>query len=375
MITCKICNRKFKAIKVNHLAKHGLTREEYIFKFPEEILESKESLENARSVHSQRLDKTLENVLVSNICGQFKEETGLNLLDRSGRLSSNVARISKYAEVFIRLCNLDETDLSAREACNLLKFGLTKFPKCLTCGTPVKIAHKTGFRFYCSIKCGHVKGAETFKKAARTNLVKYGVTCNLALPSNIELLKRNGGLGMANQKTAAKIKHTLSLQGVINPGQLPKVKEKIKNTMNERYGGHHNKNMSEEHRKKLKEAAAGAIPKRRKQMEVNGYWIPLAEVPNITKYRREVWKYTNKNAHLIPGYDQSKRGLCSKGSNNYQIDHKLSITDGYLQNISPEIIAHPENLQFIPWQDNLLKWAKSSITKEELYLIISNSIS
>ena len=50
----------------------------------------------------------------------------------------------------------------------------------------------------------------------------------------------------------------------------------------------------------------------------------------------------------------------------YHLDHKFSIIEGFKNNIKPEIIGSINNLEFIPWEENLLKRAKCSITKEQL---------
>lgn len=50
----------------------------------------------------------------------------------------------------------------------------------------------------------------------------------------------------------------------------------------------------------------------------------------------------------------------------YQLDHIYSIHDGYINNISPEVIGSIHNLQFIPWLDNIRKHKRSDLTLEEL---------
>lgn len=112
----------------------------------------------------------------------------------------------------------------------------------------------------------------------------------------------------------------------------------------------------------------------RQTMEQNGYWVPLNQIPEFVKYKRLVWRETNKNTHKLPNYDPLKRGRCSLTQNTYQIDHKLSIYEGFKEGISPDIIGHVLNLEFLPWKDNLRKWTKSSITKEELVNLINNQL-
>jgi hypothetical protein len=51
---------------------------------------------------------------------------------------------------------------------------------------------------------------------------------------------------------------------------------------------------------------------------------------------------------------------------NFELDHKFSITEGFKQNISPEIIGHYANLELLPKFDNRSKRISCSITLEEL---------
>jgi len=62
--------------------------------------------------------------------------------------------------------------------------------------------------------------------------------------------------------------------------------------------------------------------------------------------------------------------LIGKGKGYYNIDHKLSVLDGYSKNIKPEIIAHPCNLQILTEIDNLRKSYKSSISIDKLLHLI-----
>ena len=49
--------------------------------------------------------------------------------------------------------------------------------------------------------------------------------------------------------------------------------------------------------------------------------------------------------------DPNKKGRCGvKGA--YQIDHIIPIQYGFMNNIPPEKLASPINLQFISWEDN-----------------------
>jgi hypothetical protein len=76
-------------------------------------------------------------------------------------------------------------------------------------------------------------------------------------------------------------------------------------------------------------------------------------------YWREVKKFTNRNSKdLIENYHI--KGI------DWHVDHIYSISDGWRNKISPEIIGNYVNLRFIPALENLKKNKKSHITKQEL---------
>lgn len=64
-------------------------------------------------------------------------------------------------------------------------------------------------------------------------------------------------------------------------------------------------------------------------------------------------------------YDTTDTSMASK-------DHMFSVKDGWLNKISPELIAHPANCQIIPFKENRNKSDQSCITLAELYDRIKN---
>jgi hypothetical protein len=65
-----------------------------------------------------------------------------------------------------------------------------------------------------------------------------------------------------------------------------------------------------------------------------------------------------------------KRGKSGKPG-SFQLDHMYSVKDGFINNVSPEIIGHISNLQMLPSTENRKKWHNSSITLEQLLIKIS----
>lgn len=103
--------------------------------------------------------------------------------------------------------------------------------------------------------------------------------------------------------------------------------------------------------------------------------------PEFIKYRNKVRGVTNKNlkkySHLFNNLDDI--GRCGdKGK--FQIDHRISIKDGFKFKLPYHLIAHPSNLQVIKWEDNLNKSTNSDITLDEFitksseFLTLNNKI-
>ncbi|QMP83884.1 MAG: hypothetical protein [Caudoviricetes sp.] len=79
--------------------------------------------------------------------------------------------------------------------------------------------------------------------------------------------------------------------------------------------------------------------------------------PKYKQYQREVGKLTEenyaKNIEII-NPDRVPRTLAGV-SGGYQLDHKISVRYGFDNNIEISVIASPENLQMLPWLENVKK--------------------
>jgi len=88
--------------------------------------------------------------------------------------------------------------------------------------------------------------------------------------------------------------------------------------------------------------------------------------------------HTNLSDPSFQKYKTLVRRLTTVVKNSFNIivnigqhvDHKLSVYDGYHQNIPAYLIASVENLEILNSIDNLKKGNSSSITKDELYRLI-----
>ena len=86
--------------------------------------------------------------------------------------------------------------------------------------------------------------------------------------------------------------------------------------------------------------------------------------PRLREYRKYAnrvhWltkkTYQEHESEINP--DGYVRTLCGVDG-GYQLDHKLSIRDGFLQNIPEETLSHKDNLQMLPWKLNRTKWFTS----------------
>jgi hypothetical protein len=81
------------------------------------------------------------------------------------------------------------------------------------------------------------------------------------------------------------------------------------------------------------------------------------ETPEYKKYRNRVSKLSEltycENIDII-NPNNHPRTLCGI-ADGYQLDHIRSVKECFLSGISPEVCSKIENLQMLPWKDNLLK--------------------
>lgn len=99
------------------------------------------------------------------------------------------------------------------------------------------------------------------------------------------------------------------------------------------------------------------IRKRMKELDVSweGYnnWRD-----DKKRYYSEVWRVTNQQPlHTLSNYTEL-RGRAGV-ADAYQLDHIIAISEGFKYKIDPAVIGNIQNLQFIPWLDNLKKRNKN----------------
>ena len=94
----------------------------------------------------------------------------------------------------------------------------------------------------------------------------------------------------------------------------------------------------------------------------------IKSIKDIDKrlYYAKVWYITESQ----PIHTRKKFELRSFWG--HHLDHICSISEGYKNNISPEIIGNIKNLQFIPWDENYKKGSK--VEKSVLDGVIKKNI-
>lgn len=240
--------------------------------------------------------------------------------------------------------------------------------------------------YACSKKCA-------YNKNKKTNLHKYGVE-NYSQSSHYRKkikktsLEKHGVEHYSKtQEYKEKVKNTLKERyGVDNISKCNKFKKKRKKTMLERYGVEyyvlHNdfkdksketflKNYGVEHIMKLDREVEKRLKKKGLILENNLYKI----------YRRKVDKMTKQSKIILlnkwDGYDfydneyiKYNFELDYTHSNYPTIDHKISVYEGFKNNLSIEEMSSVENLCITKRWINSSKYIKNA---EDFIKILDNS--
>lgn len=124
-------------------------------------------------------------------------------------------------------------------------------------------------------------------------------------------------------------------------------------------------------RKKIGESNKGnswGFKSRNMSKENHPRWNPNKD--DFSKYRSEVIKISGRQPlYLLENYDKPRTRCGVEGG--YQLDHKVSIKEGYDKNIPPHVIGNLTNLQFIPWEENRRKGIKKMHTIQYNTFVVS----
>lgn len=231
---------------------------------------------------------------------------------------------------------------------------LQEVPTCLKCGNNVKFKRfRDGYQPYCTLKCQ--KSCSIAKK-------NWLESWKLGNSNNEHIFKRNETViekygdfqSYFKHSNDRKIESCLEKYGVEYVTQTESYKKKRKETLKEKYGSENYNN-----------------PNKTKHTRINNRTqFDDSVVDDFLSYKRVVVNRTMtiyRNNRTIINPNNLKRGI-----KNYHIDHKISIKEGFLNNIPIEIITHPSNLEMIYYMDNLKKQYDCSISQEKLLEDIIN---
>lgn len=115
------------------------------------------------------------------------------------------------------------------------------------------------------------------------------------------------------------------------------------------------------------------LEKTRRTKILRGLIIPDEFLTDFKIYYKMVKNLTRKNyIKYKQQINPQKLKRVTNGNEGYQLDHKYSIFEGFIDSIPIEIISHPSNLELITWKENIKKSKSSSILIEELKNNIEN---
>ena len=304
-----------------------------------------------------------------------------NLFTSAGRLDSNKTRKIVIPEEF-------SWTTSIQEYLFCLNGDICERPICY-CGNELRFqGFKKGYSKYCSSSCsnkcpekiekfiknvsqieenGLTKAQNITAKAQETSLERYGVIgYNNREKEKLTKLERYGDEKYNNIEKAKET--NLERYGKEYFFQTNEYIERTKSIKLERYGDENFNNTEKAKETNLERYGVENVRQcdsiiskiqstRRKTMEEKGTMIPLEMKSDFEKYKREVWKITNKNdLSLLENID--KRGMAGVDG-AYHLDHKISIFYGFTNDIPHDIIGHINNLRMIPWQENYRKGIKN----------------
>ena len=213
------------------------------------------------------------------------------------------------------------------------------------------------FPIYTCDKCSHIKSKDT-------SINKYGVEYYSKLDEHSERVKKT-----SNEKYGAdhysktpdyiesRNKTNFDKFGYINPFMDT---EKIKSSFIEKYGV--------DNPSKVVEFRSTADLNTRSTREDNGSWIKLDDKSDWELYKTAVRRDTRKNIKLLNwdgtdfydgSYIKDNFSLYHFDNDYPTIDHKISIYDGFLNNISTHVISDVENLCWTKRIINITKNKKS----------------
>ena len=155
------------------------------------------------------------------------------------------------------------------------------------------------------------------------------------------------------RKNQEKLKAGLGLKyGEDNPSKIESIRKQKRDLFISKYGVENPFQIDVKSR----------IEKTTKTRIENGDFIRDEDRKPFSKYKREVWKYTNESIVNFDAYWLLER----RSKNDHHIDHIYSIKDGFDNGVPAWLIGSIVNLQSLSSSQNLSKNSESWITLEDL---------
>lgn len=79
-------------------------------------------------------------------------------------------------------------------------------------------------------------------------------------------------------------------------------------------------------------------------------------------YKKKVWKLTEVNCQFL-------ENITERGFTNYHVEHMISISYGFRNNIPIENIAHLSNLRMLFYKDNMIKGVKCFVNEQNQWIL------
>lgn len=225
------------------------------------------------------------------------------------------------------------------------KLDMIKFCEC---GKEAKYKRiRDGYSDFCSQKC--CQKSESYYNKWFTSWKKNNNINDILEKREKTFIKNYGSIENYKKYFKESLKKTMRKKyNVDTVFETPQFKKKRKETLKEKYG----------------DATFNNKEKTKSTRISNGTQIDDSQINNFKEYRKVIINRTctifRNNEHLI------NPNKLLRGQKGYQIDHRYSVKQGFLNNIPIEIISHPFNLKMVWWEDNLKKQDTCEITHEEL---------
>lgn len=315
------------------------------------------------------------------MCLKTKIETTLCILkNEEYKIQSQKLRVIKHQlkqDIINTTQFLDFYDVKLVDRIRYILKNRSSINTCSHCNKPIISLNKK----FCSSKCSN--NSEKTKNKFRENyssLSEEDKTLRNNKRANT-FKERYGGYTLQSKELKKKMKSTMISKygvehsfhheaikqkalntwikkySVDSPFKCNVIKEKIRRVIKERYGVDNALSINPENR------TANII----KSKIEKGWIIPNEFLSDYQIYRKKVRRLTEHTYKLYKNsINPNNLERVTNGKNGFQLDHRYSIIEGFLNNVEPEIISHPCNLQMIEWSINRNKSKRCDIDLEQL---------